>query len=88
MESARWIFWKKPPSISCIYIYLLTEILVSNIYFKANKYSRIQYEIFVKFEKFFLPSLVPNTRENLKSSICSFMFSQLMNMVTAKYEEV
>jgi len=88
MESARWRFWKKLLSISCIYSYFLTNILVSNIHFKVNKYSRIQYEIFVKFENFLLHSVVPYAMENLKSSVCSFTFTHLMNMVTATCEGV
>lgn len=64
------------------------KILISNIYFKTKKYSRIQYETSVKFEFFFLPSLVSNTKENLNSSICSFTFTQLMNMATATREGV
>lgn len=58
-----------------------------NLYFKTKKYSRIQYETFVKFEIFFLPSLVSNTKENLNSSICSF-FMQLMNVATATRDGV
>lgn len=85
MESARQRFWEKLLSMSCMYSYLLTKILDSHICSKAIKYSRIQYEICVKFGIFFLPSLLPKLRENLRPSIRSFTFTQLMDVAPALF---
>lgn len=85
MESARQRFGEKLLSMSCICSYSLTKILDSHIYFKAIKYSRIQYEICVKFGIFFLSSLLPKPRENLRPSIRSFTFTQLMDVEPAVF---